>query len=241
MLDKIFHEVFEGCDDLEIQAKGDEFLTTACRLYGVENMAYLGVNLPVRNVRNYYVHNTYARDWAMRYESENYVSIDPIVRRGLNSLLPLDWSRFEVTTPRERNFFGEAHEYGVGDQGISFPVHGTLGETAVFSVSASFKAKEWKEFRTLHLKDMRIIAEFFHQRVLNSLKNPASKGEDLSLTQRELECLYWSAEGKTYEDIASILKITPRTVRFFLENARNKLGSLNTTHAVVTAMSRGLI
>jgi DNA-binding CsgD family transcriptional regulator len=65
--------------------------------------------------------------------------------------------------------------------------------------------------------------------------------EKPSLTEREIECLKWSAEGKTYEDIGMLLGISTRTVRFFLENARNKLGSLNTTHAVAAAMLRGLI
>lgn len=65
--------------------------------------------------------------------------------------------------------------------------------------------------------------------------------ENPSLTERELECLKWSAEGKTYEDIGMLLGISARTVRFFLENARHKLGSVNTTHAVAAAMLRGLI
>lgn len=62
-----------------------------------------------------------------------------------------------------------------------------------------------------------------------------------SLTIREIECLKWSAEGKTYEDIGMLLGISARTVRFFLESARHKLGSLNTTHAVASAMLLGLI
>mgnify|MGYP003391181475 CR=1 FL=1 len=65
--------------------------------------------------------------------------------------------------------------------------------------------------------------------------------EKPSLTERELECLKWSAEGKTYEDIGMLLGISTRTVRFFLENARHKLGSHNTTHAVAAAMLHGLI
>ena len=65
--------------------------------------------------------------------------------------------------------------------------------------------------------------------------------ENPPLTEREIECLKWSAEGKTYEDIGVLLGISARTVRFFLENAKRKLGSVNTTHAVAAAMQRGLI
>lgn len=72
-------------------------------------------------------------------------------------------------------------------------------------------------------------------------KSRANAVEKPSLTEREIECLKWSAEGKTYEDIGMLLGISARTVRFFLENARHKLGSVNTTHAVAAAMLRGLI
>jgi DNA-binding CsgD family transcriptional regulator len=248
VLDKLFREVFSDHDSLNIADSGDEFLRVSCKLFGVDNLAYLGVNLPVRNVQNYYVHNTYSKDWAMRYETQNYVGIDPIVRRGMTSMLPIDWKGLDAIGRQQRDFFGESKEFGVGQQGLTFPVHGTHGETAVFSVSASLNDKDWQNFRRVHLKDMRIIAEFFHQRVLNSLMDQQQNQQTglqlapiQTLTLRELECLHWSAEGKTYEDIAAIMKITPRTVRFFLENSRSKLGSLNTTHAVVTAMARGLI
>jgi DNA-binding CsgD family transcriptional regulator len=240
MLDQVFREVFKDSPDLEVMTHGDDFLRTSCKLFGVENLAYLGVNLPVKNIQNYYVHNTYSKDWAMRYESQDYVSIDPIVRRGLTSLLPIDWKGLSALGPQQKKFFGESLEFGVGRQGLTFPVHGLHGETAVFSVNASFNDAEWDNFRRVHLKDMRIIADFFHQRVLNTLA-PERPNRNGALTTRELECLFWSAEGRTYEDIAAIINVTPRTVRFFLENARNKLGSLNTTHAVVTALSRGLI
>jgi DNA-binding CsgD family transcriptional regulator len=240
VLDLLFKEMFADRPEVEITHSGDEFLKTSCRLLGVDNLAYLGVNLPVTNVKNYYVHNTYSRDWAMRYESQNYVSVDPIVRRGMTSLLPVEWDGLERLGRAELKFFGEAKEFGVGRQGLTFPVRGVHGETAIFSVSSTMKDPDWIEFRRTHIKDLRIVAEFFHQRVLNSVAGRIMQADHV-LTQRELECLHWSAEGKTYEDIAVILKITPRTVRFFLENARNKLGSLNTTHAVVTAMSRGLI
>jgi DNA-binding CsgD family transcriptional regulator len=90
------------------------------------------------------------------------------------------------------------------------------------------------------LRQMRIIADFFHQRILGDSMG-ADFSQSLALTDRELECLKWSAEGKTYEDTGTLLGISARTVRFFLENARHKLGSLNTTHAVASAMLRGLI
>ncbi len=62
-----------------------------------------------------------------------------------------------------------------------------------------------------------------------------------SLTSREVEVLHWSAQGMSYKEIAGQLRITARTVRFFLENARGKLNCKNTTHAVSFALQRGII
>jgi len=40
---------------------------------------------------------------------------------------------------------------------------------------------------------------------------------------------------------ALVLRISEHTLRVYIESARNKLGALNTTHAVARALSYGLI
>jgi DNA-binding CsgD family transcriptional regulator len=240
MLDKIFLDIFDQVKPLNKRQEGDAFFRSTCNLYGLDNIAYLGVNMPTRTTRQYYVHSTYTNDWLKRYETEEYVSIDPIVRLGMGGMLPIDWSDIGNLTPAQKKMFGEASEFAVGKRGLTFPLHGLHGETAIFSVTADFSQCEWNNFKRSHLRQMRIIADFFHQRVLTDNLG-ADAVESLTLTDRELECLKWSAEGKTYEDTGMLLGISPRTVRFFLENARQKMGSLNTTHAVASAMLRGLI
>jgi DNA-binding CsgD family transcriptional regulator len=240
VLDRIFLDIFDQVKPLSKGQEGDAFFRSACNLYGLENVAYLGVNLPTKTNQNFYVHNTYSKDWAHRYETQEYVSIDPIVRLGMGSIMPIDWSDVGKLSPAQSKIFGEAREFKVGAQGLTFPLHGLHGETAIFSVTADFSKAEWSNFKRAHLREMRIIGDFFHQRILSeSLGEEAEKSPPL--TERERECLKWSAEGKTYEDTGMLLGISARTVRFFLENARHKLGSLNTTHAVASAMLRGLI
>ena len=43
------------------------------------------------------------------------------------------------------------------------------------------------------------------------------------LSQRERDMLWWTAEGKTTKEIALILGLSDRTVRFYIENAMTKL------------------
>lgn len=52
------------------------------------------------------------------------------------------------------------------------------------------------------------------------------------LTPREYECLRWVAAGKTDDEIAQILSITPHTVRFHVDNAKVKLNVATRVQAV---------
>jgi len=64
----------------------------------------------------------------------------------------------------------------------------------------------------------------------NELIDP--KKSDGPLTVREAECLQLVAQGKTDSEIGGILKISPRTVRFHVGNAKAKLGVTTRIQAV---------
>ncbi len=55
---------------------------------------------------------------------------------------------------------------------------------------------------------------------------------DGPLTDREGECLQLVAQGKTDSEIGTILKISPRTVRFHVGNAKTKLGVTTRIQAI---------
>ncbi len=57
------------------------------------------------------------------------------------------------------------------------------------------------------------------------------------LTARESECLRWVADGKTDGEAGKILGISPRTVRFHINNAKDKLGVATRIQAVAKRMS----
>lgn len=61
------------------------------------------------------------------------------------------------------------------------------------------------------------------------------------ITQRELECLDWTARGKTSWETAVILGISENTVNFHLKNALRKLDANNKCHAIAKAMARGIV
>ncbi len=239
-LEQVYFELFDELSQVTGRDSGDAFMQRARELYGLSHIAYLGVNIPGPTHGSHYVHSTYADSWEHHYVTQDYVSVDPVVRRGLTGLLPLDWRQLPKDQPKIRRLFDESREAGIGRQGLTFPLRGRLGETAIFSINADVNDREWAALRRSFMRDFQIIATYFHNGVLaeagNELASPAS-----TLSPRERECLKWAAAGKTDWAIGKILSISERTARFYLDSARSKLNALTRTQAVAKAVALGLI
>jgi len=61
------------------------------------------------------------------------------------------------------------------------------------------------------------------------------------LTERELECLLYAANGATERETALSLGISPHTVHIHLGNSKEKLRAKNKLHTVVLALRYDLI
>ena len=59
------------------------------------------------------------------------------------------------------------------------------------------------------------------------------------LAMRELECLYWAAQGLSAEQTAKLLGIKATTVHSHRNKAREKLGCLTITQAVYQCVCLG--
>lgn len=62
-----------------------------------------------------------------------------------------------------------------------------------------------------------------------------------TLTDREIDCLNWTAAGKTSAEIAEILSLSEHTINHHLNRATKKLDTVNRTQAVAKALRAGLI
>lgn len=82
-----------------------------------------------------------------------------------------------------------------------------------------------------HGRDLTVLAHVAHLRIVTlaelSLGRP--------LTQRQREVLQWVAEGKSVQDVATILGLTPPTVEKHLRLARSALRVGTTAQAVAKA------
>ena len=73
------------------------------------------------------------------------------------------------------------------------------------------------------------------------MKHTNNTSLQLPLTNREQEILRWIGNGKSNPDIATILNISPFTVKAHAKNVIIKLDATNRVHAVAKALCLGLI
>jgi DNA-binding CsgD family transcriptional regulator len=235
--DAFFHIVEEL--DQEFDRSGPKtFLARICDQYGLSHACYLGIDIPTLTDTKIYGAVTYSDAWVSRYLSQNYFNIDPVVTVGMRCVLPLDWSTVRERDEQTKLFFGEAGDFGVGAQGLSFPIRGAHGETALFSINSHLPEHKWAQLKRVFMRDFSAVAYHFHTRVL---QGEGVTFPEVSLSRREKECLKWAAAGKTTWETGKILGISGSTVDFFLEKVRVKLKAVNKVQAVATAIRLQLI
>jgi LuxR family transcriptional regulator, quorum-sensing system regulator BjaR1 len=61
------------------------------------------------------------------------------------------------------------------------------------------------------------------------------------LSEREVLCLYWLAEGELDYAIGIRLSISARTVRFHIDRAKQALGAKSRLHAVALALRANML
>ena len=238
MKNVFFSEVIDQLNTIANPNEGMALLDRIGAAYGLKNVVYFAARIPELTAREPYLAVTYDDAWVQHYKKNDYVSIDPVLSAGLQRMLPTDWSTFDKTSGPLKTFFGEAQEFGVGRQGMTMPIRGVNGEAAMLSITSEETDREWIRLRTHYMRDFQLIANVVHEMIL--------RVERVSeviprLTKREIECLKWASEGKTYEEIAIILGIRRGTVQSYMEFSRLKLNAVNTTHSVTRALRLRLI
>ena len=244
MVDTAFSDTFENAliDVEEIHTLADlqTYVQNLLDPYGLENAIYHAVKIPGHERLNPVLALTYKKDWIKHYIAEDYFQIDPVVIKSRDSIVPIDWEYLDKSQIRVRKLFSEAREAGVGRRGLTLPVRGANGDSALFSITSEASERDWIRLKKIYMRDFQVIANFAHARVLEIL-GVQKNLKEVVLSPRERECIQWASEGKTNDEIASILNISERTVRYFIDGAKFKLGSVNKTQAVAKAAALRLI
>jgi len=176
--------------------------------------------------------------WRKHYFEHKYQDIDPVVRRTALHANPFVWDqlgRQKQLHANEQLVIDESREAGL-KHGMSVPLFGPGGRVSVLSFASQFDDAD----PIRGMAHLNALAWQFHV-AFGELARPAVQTKMIDLSERERDCLRWTAEGKSSWDIGMILSISENTVNFHIKKAMRKLGTTSRTVAVVKAMRFNLI
>lgn len=124
-------KLITSIDGLSDASEIPSLLTRLLDVYGLRSVAYLGSGVTDRPEDGPYLAVTYSPEWVEHYKAARFVDVDPAIQIGLRRMLPIDWSEFDRESEDVRRLFGEASEFGLGNHGISLPVHGRHDDRAL--------------------------------------------------------------------------------------------------------------
>ncbi len=211
-------------------------IVESARRLGFDQCAYgLRLPLPFTNPRTYLINN-YDPRWQHRYVDAGYLAIDPTVRQGQHSQIPIVWT--DELFRRTPQFWEEASSFGlrVGWAQSCFDGNGAVGLLSLARAHGSLTSAE------LRAKEpyMRWLVNVAHI-ALSAALSPPSAQAAAPLSAREAEVLRWTADGKTAADAATILGISVDTVNFHVKNTLGKVGAANKAAAAARAAVLGLL
>jgi LuxR family transcriptional activator of bioluminescence operon len=183
------------------------------------------------------------REWHEHFHESGYENDDPIAKRVRTSLIPVVWNVHKTLATAHEKFkhqFEESIEWG-NCAGVSIPIFGPKNSYSILTLhDNNIENKVANTPLILSLMHQLTIYYHYHlSRVLiEDFYNELAK--DL-LTEREQQCLTLTAQNHNAEEVASLLKISKRTVNFHIENINKKLKTKNKFESVQLALAKKII
>lgn len=126
-------------------------------------------------------------------------------------------------------------------EAVCLPVHSPARVSTVLVLIRPRRRRMRDAIPAHLLPRVCLFALHLNEAVQHVLSSESLLGQSINLTEREQECLLWSAEGRTIRETASVLGITERTVVYHLQNAVKKLRAVNRCQAIARAVALGLV
>lgn len=183
-------------------------------------------------------------DYVKEYVHAELYRSAPMVRWAADHVGAQSWClvqermRASVVTPDERRVmelnrkFGVIAGYSIGFREVSVRAKGGIGLCARVGLSQADVEDIWAE----NGREITVLNNVCHLRI-SALPYLSRK----TLTARQREALEWVGDGKTTQDIAIIMGLTPATVEKHLRLAREVLEVETTAQAVLMASFRNQI
>ncbi len=204
---------------------------------GFDLCAYgLRMPLPLANPK-ILTFNNYPTAWQAQYQAKNYVAVDPTVQHAMRSLQPILWTD-DLFSPA-RDLWEEARSFGLR-YGWAQSIRDFNGVVGMLTLARSNDPITEIELDAKQFK-MASLTQIAHLGMSQCLAPKLMPEVNVKLSNREIDVLRWTADGKTSSEISRILNIAERTVNFHIHNVVTKLNATNKTSAAIKAAMLGLM
>lgn len=116
---------------------------------------------------------------------------------------------------------------------LSIPITANTGETVFFWLLCGCQPK------VEDILNGTILVHAFHTACLDMVKSDLVENRSdknyFELGSTQIECLRWAVAGKTIDDIAVLTGLSPRTVRYHIDQARQRYGYATREQTLVRA------
>lgn len=183
-----------------------------------------------------FVFNNYPKAWVRIWMREKYADYDPVIAFCQTPGKLLLWHDPEL--PKNNVVMEAAKVQGI-QSGFSYSVMEKNRATGILSM-ASRKMPEGERFGEENQLKLHYLTALFLEGLMR-INDVSMSVMSMTLSQRELEILKWTAEGKTAIEIALILSISEHTVNFHQKKMQKKFNAQNKTQVAAYAAAIGLL
>jgi DNA-binding CsgD family transcriptional regulator len=217
----------------------DDLLHAITREMGFEHFALSHhVDVPRAPQPALRIHN-YPGDWEAYFDAERLGPSDPVHRASQLTNAAFPWSMLSqliVLTRRDQDILARSREAGLAD-GLTVPAHipgESAGSCSFASAPGRTPRREW-----MPLAQFVGAAAFEGARRLYGINRAHEDRPRLSDRQRD--CIYWAARGKSDWEISQILGISHDTAIQYMKEARSRYGVANRTQLAIHALYDGAL
>ncbi len=147
-------------------------------------------------------------------------------------------SNSSTCLPNSANCSDAGETIIINDKNSSYLCHRPIyGDTA----TVMYLESKYDEILPRDQYILSYVTPFMHDVVTRVASKDKDRPYEFDLTERQLEILHWAKAGKSNWEIAKILDITERTVKFHLGNIYRKMDVINRSQAIASAIENGII
>lgn len=232
--DRLLNEVQAASSQFDVL----RFLKKVTQLYGARAFIVLRVpNGTATGLQSISVITSWPTELLVKYDAEGLLQDSPTILHIRKSTLPFAFDIREISKARKDDKKTRAidlFERYQMQRGAFFPTCDPMGERGGIAFSG-----DRAPFSSAEMLELHMICTYTFEQLFLVGRATSRLGEDL--TEREIDCLNWTAAGKTSAEISNILNLSEHTVNHYLNRATKKLDTVNRTQAVAKALRMGII